>query len=428
MLITTCGAAPGCPPAGAGAGVCCPLTTTPIDAADTRTTQSPVRTESSAAHNVEPDPRTYNLEPDRRTRRTPRTRRTRRTRRIPPCLQSSSSPNPSSAERRQCSPRPPCGVSSLRRRKPRSPQPRALPARAMRSSARSSTAANLYAALPSGGVLARYGVGHDGIDKATRHRGRDSLHQHAGCAPPVGGRTDDAADPGRRQALRARLDRHARKQMDAETRCRAAGKDAGRSSAAARSDAPPRTLRRPVSACASSATAGLPLRRMVTRSSTRSRPTSARRCRGADYVSLHIPALPENANFINETRLAQLPKHAWLINTARGAVVDERALYDAVAAERIGGAALDVFAKEPYEPAVPGKDLRTLSARRARPAHRQQHRRGERPDGRARAAECRARRARRFRGDGSAQPRGRCRTSANLAPLDGQTVLPLPSP
>jgi phosphoglycerate dehydrogenase-like enzyme len=81
---------------------------------------------------------------------------------------------------------------------------------------------------------------------------------------------------------------------------------------------------------------------------------------GADFVSLHIPALPENANFIDEARLAQMSKHAWIINTARGAVVDERALYDAVAAERIGGAALDVFAREPYEPAVPDKDLRTL--------------------------------------------------------------------
>ena len=84
--------------------------------------------------------------------------------------------------------------------------------------------------------------------------------------------------------------------------------------------------------------------------------------READYVSLHIPALPENAQFIDRDRLSLLPERAWLINTARGAVVDEAALYDAVADKRIAGAALDVYAREPYEPVDPGRDLRKLSA------------------------------------------------------------------
>ncbi len=79
----------------------------------------------------------------------------------------------------------------------------------------------------------------------------------------------------------------------------------------------------------------------------------------ADFVSLHIPASPGNANFVNRERLAACAPRAWLINTARGSVVDEAALYDVLVDRRIAGAALDVFAREPYEP-EPGRDLRTL--------------------------------------------------------------------
>jgi phosphoglycerate dehydrogenase-like enzyme len=80
----------------------------------------------------------------------------------------------------------------------------------------------------------------------------------------------------------------------------------------------------------------------------------------ADFVSLHIPGSPENARFINAERLALMPPRAWLVNTARGAVVDELALYAALAAGRLAGAALDVFVREPYQPADQGSDLRTL--------------------------------------------------------------------
>ena len=82
--------------------------------------------------------------------------------------------------------------------------------------------------------------------------------------------------------------------------------------------------------------------------------------RGADFVSLHIPASPENANFLDRPRLSRLEPGAWLINTARGSVVDERALFDALASGQLAGAALDVFAREPYEPADAARDLRTL--------------------------------------------------------------------
>jgi len=82
--------------------------------------------------------------------------------------------------------------------------------------------------------------------------------------------------------------------------------------------------------------------------------------RQADIVSLHLPAKPETRHFVDPRRLALMKPGAWLINTARGSVVDERALYDALTVGHLGGAALDVFQHEPYQPLAPDKDLRTL--------------------------------------------------------------------
>jgi len=79
----------------------------------------------------------------------------------------------------------------------------------------------------------------------------------------------------------------------------------------------------------------------------------------ADFVSLHIPGSSTNRRFLDQSRLTRIPERAWLINTARGAVVDEPALFDALQNGRLAGAALDVFEREPYEPS-PGRDLRTL--------------------------------------------------------------------
>ena len=69
--------------------------------------------------------------------------------------------------------------------------------------------------------------------------------------------------------------------------------------------------------------------------------------RNADFVSVHIPHTKENESFINAERLALMKPSAFLINTARGVLVDEEALYDALANRRIAGAGLDVYAHEP---------------------------------------------------------------------------------
>jgi lactate dehydrogenase-like 2-hydroxyacid dehydrogenase len=67
----------------------------------------------------------------------------------------------------------------------------------------------------------------------------------------------------------------------------------------------------------------------------------------ADFVSLHCPAMPETRHLMNRERLALMRPEALLINTARGDVVDEEALVEALANGTIAGAGLDVFEKEP---------------------------------------------------------------------------------
>jgi len=69
--------------------------------------------------------------------------------------------------------------------------------------------------------------------------------------------------------------------------------------------------------------------------------------READILSLHCPLTPETRNLINRQSLSLMKPTAFLINTARGALVDEAALVAALRGKRIAGAALDVITKEP---------------------------------------------------------------------------------
>jgi phosphoglycerate dehydrogenase-like enzyme len=69
--------------------------------------------------------------------------------------------------------------------------------------------------------------------------------------------------------------------------------------------------------------------------------------READYVTLHAPLLPSTRGLVNAERLSQMKPTAFLINTARGELVDLEALTEALRSNRIAGAALDVFPKEP---------------------------------------------------------------------------------
>src|SRR5205807_1986391 len=67
----------------------------------------------------------------------------------------------------------------------------------------------------------------------------------------------------------------------------------------------------------------------------------------ADFITIHCPKTPETVGLFDAARLARMKRTAFLVNTARGGIVDEKALYDALKANRIAGAALDVFVEEP---------------------------------------------------------------------------------
>jgi D-3-phosphoglycerate dehydrogenase / 2-oxoglutarate reductase len=70
----------------------------------------------------------------------------------------------------------------------------------------------------------------------------------------------------------------------------------------------------------------------------------------ADFVSVHCPKTPETVGMFNAARLKRMKPTAYLINTARGGIVEEKALYDALASGKLAGAGLDVFEQEPPPP------------------------------------------------------------------------------
>ncbi|MBT4446049.1 D-glycerate dehydrogenase [archaeon] len=70
-------------------------------------------------------------------------------------------------------------------------------------------------------------------------------------------------------------------------------------------------------------------------------------CKHADFISLHVPLLKSTHHLIGKKELSLMKKNAYLINTARGPVIDEKALLKALKNKQIKGAALDVFEFEP---------------------------------------------------------------------------------
>jgi D-3-phosphoglycerate dehydrogenase len=77
----------------------------------------------------------------------------------------------------------------------------------------------------------------------------------------------------------------------------------------------------------------------------------------ADFVSIHCPKTPETTGMFDAARIARMKGAAYLINTARGGIVVEKALYDALVAGQLAGAGLDVFEVEPPPQGHPLFDL-----------------------------------------------------------------------
>ena len=82
----------------------------------------------------------------------------------------------------------------------------------------------------------------------------------------------------------------------------------------------------------------------------------------ADLVTVHIPLNDANRHFIDRRRIGEMKTGALIVNTSRGPVVDETALTDALQQQHLGGAALDVFEKEPYEGPLTKLDRVVLTA------------------------------------------------------------------
>lgn len=220
----------------------------------------------------------------------------------------------------------------------------------------------LYEALPAGGVISRFGVGHDGIDKARARAARLFVTNTPGVLDgavaehvfalllAVAKRLPAFAEEARQSIWRPALTAEVTGKTLAVIGCGSIG-------------------------CRVARIAHLGFGMRVVGCDVRDLDARALHDRfgivklsrcfgetvdGAQYVSLHIPATAENTHFLSRERLGLLAPGATLINTARGTIVDEGALFEALSSGALGAAALDVFEEEPYTPPDETRDLRCL--------------------------------------------------------------------
>lgn len=215
----------------------------------------------------------------------------------------------------------------------------------------------LYDALPAGGVIARFGVGHDGIDK--------ELANSKGiiCTNTPGELDNSVAECAMGMIMTAA--RHmANCSMDNKNgiwKNRVGSELSGKTLAIIGCGNIGRKLAKIAKNGFGMYIVGNDTTKPDDCANIDMYTTSFEEAvKDADYVSLHIPDRASTKNFINIERLKQMKQNAYLINTARGGVVEEDAVYEAVKAGQIAGAVLDVFKNEPYLPS--SKDLRELDS------------------------------------------------------------------
>lgn len=220
----------------------------------------------------------------------------------------------------------------------------------------------LYEALPKGGLIARFGVGHDGIDKAK------AKEKGVLCVNAPGALDNSVAEMAVALMLSAArsIPRAASALAAGDWNPRIGLELSGRTLAVVGCGAIGRKLARIASLGLGMRVLGYDLSfkepELLKREFGFSALSSSfeEAVRDADFVSLHIPGVPATKDFINAKTLSLIPSRAILVNTARGMVVDEDALFDSLSSGALAGAALDVFKSEPYAPASPERDLRKL--------------------------------------------------------------------
>lgn len=221
----------------------------------------------------------------------------------------------------------------------------------------------LYEALDPGAVIARFGVGHDGLDKAlATSRGLlctntpgvldDSVAEHAmGLIMSLARHTPLHVARVERGQWLPQLGMELKGKRLGVIGCGGIGRRLSRIAS--------RGFGMTVVGLRRSHTGDEELRQQFGFDRVVSNFEEA--AAGTDFLSLHLPGGPETRHFLNRARLESLPRGCFLINTARGSLIDEDSLFDALSQGRIAGAALDVFETEPYRPQTPEKDLRHLS-------------------------------------------------------------------
>ncbi len=219
----------------------------------------------------------------------------------------------------------------------------------------------LYEALAEGGIIVRFGVGHEGIDKAKARKHGVWVANTPGCLENA------VAEHGLwlMGCLARKLPEQMRDLREGKWRAREGGELGGRKLAIVGFGRIGRHLCRKAALGLGMAVTGVGRAPESEYAAALERSMESLReefgfeayrtdreavLREADFAVVLAAATGRTRHLVDERFLGEMKRGAFLVNLARGSLVDEGALYDALVAGRIAGAALDVFEKEPYVP------------------------------------------------------------------------------